>query len=129
VQVENWVQKLRLKVVGEYMNMVITTMHLKAAPEKRMNIVKTIHTMIGPTNVQPGCLHCELFSSTQNDDKLFLLEKWDSKESLDQHIKSDEFRNVMAAMDSACEPPEIYFYETNSLGGMDLLENIFGVKA
>jgi quinol monooxygenase YgiN len=109
--------------------MVITTMHLTAAPEKRMNIIKTIHTMIGPTNAQPGCLHCELFSSTQNDDKLFLLEKWDSQESLEQHIKSDEFRKVLAAMDAACAPPTIGFYETNSLGGMDLLENIFGVKA
>ena len=110
------------------MKKVITLMHLKAAPEKRMNILKTIHAMIGPTNAQPGCLHCELFSSTQNDDQLLLLEKWDSQESLEQHIKSDEFRKVMAAMDSACEPPKIRFYETNTLGGMDLLEKIFGVK-
>ena len=111
------------------MNMVITIMHLKAAPDKRMNIMKTIHKMIGPTNAQPGCLHCELFGSTQNDDQLLLLEKWDSQESLEQHIKSDEFRNVMAAMDSACEPPKINFYESDSLGGMDLVENIFGIKA
>ena len=111
------------------MNMVITIMHLSAAPEKRMSIMKTIHTMIGPTNAQPGCIHCELFCNTQNDDQLLLLEKWDSQESLEQHIKSDEFRNVMAAMDSACEPPKISFYETNSLGEMDLIEKIFGVKA
>jgi quinol monooxygenase YgiN len=116
-------------VVGEYMNMVITTMHLNAAPEKRMDIMKTFHAMIGPTNAQPGCLHCELFCSTQNDDQLFLLEKWDSQKNLEQHIKSDEFRKVMAAMDSACEPPKIRFYETSSLGGMDLLEKAFGVKA
>ena len=111
------------------MNMVITIMHLKTAPENRMNILKTIHTMLGPTNAQPGCLHCELFGSTQNDDQLLLLEKWDSQESLDQHIKSDEFRKVMAAMDSACEQPTVDFYETNSLGGMDMVEKIFGVKA
>ncbi len=110
------------------MNTVITTIHLQTAPEKRMDIIKIIHTMIGPTNAHPGCLHCELFSSTQNDDSLFLLEKWDSQLSLEQHIKSDEFRKVMAAMDSACEPPEIHFYDTNSLGGMDLLEKILGVE-
>jgi len=108
------------------MKTVITIMHLKTAPEKRMNILKTIHAMIGPTNAQPGCLHCELFGSTQNDDQLLLLEKWDSRECLEQHIQSDEFRKVMAAMDSACEQPEIGFYEINSLGGMDLVEKIFG---
>jgi quinol monooxygenase YgiN len=102
---------------------------MKVAPEKRMQILKTIHAMIGPTNAQPGCLHCELFGSTQNDDQLILLEKWESQENLEKHIQSDEFRKVMAAMDSACEPPEISFYEIGSLGGMDLVKKILEVKS
>jgi len=110
------------------MNMVITILHLKAAPEKRLNIIKTIHAMIGPTKAQPGCLHCELFGNTQNDDKLILLEKWESQETLNQHIKSEEFRKVLAAMDTACEPPDLGFYEIDSLAGMDLVENVLGVK-
>ena len=111
------------------MNMVITILQLKAAPEKRLNIIKTIHAMIGPTKAQFGCLHCELFGSTQNDDKLILLEKWESQETLNQHIKSEEFRKVLAAMDTACEPPEINFYEIDSLAGMDLVEKVLGAKA
>jgi quinol monooxygenase YgiN len=102
--------------------MVITILQLKAAPEKRLNIIKTINAMIG------RCLHCELFGSTQNDDKLVLLEKWESQETLNQHIKSEEFRKVLAAMDTACEPPEINFYEVDSLAGMDLVEKVLGAK-
>ena len=82
--------------------------------------------MIGPTQAQPDCLYCEMFGSTQDDDTLLLLEKWKSQEDLEQHIKSDEFRKVMAAMDSACEPPEINFYETDSPEGMELIEKILG---
>ena len=110
------------------MNMVITILHLKAAPEKRLNIIKTIHAMIGPTKAQSGCLHCELFGSTQNDDNLILLEKWESKETLNQHIKSDEFRKVLAAMDAACEPPTINFYEIEADAGLELVEKVIGVK-
>ena len=101
-------------VGGEYMKMVITIMHLKAAPDKRMNILRTIHTMIGPTNAQPGCLHCELSGSTQHDDQLLMLEKWDSQDSLEQHIKSDESRKVLAAIDSACEQPQVSIYGIDS---------------
>jgi quinol monooxygenase YgiN len=86
------------------MNMVITILQLKATPEKRLNIIKTIHAMIGPTKAQPGCLHCELFGNTQ-------------------------FLKVLAAMDTACEPPEINFYEIDSLAGMDLVEKVLGAKA
>jgi len=110
------------------MSTVIVTLHLKVAPEKRLNILKTIHTMIGPTSAQPDCLYCELFGSTQDDDELLLLEKWDSQESLEQHIQSNEFRNVMAAMDAACEPPEINFYEIGSPEGMELVEKILGAQ-
>ena len=108
------------------MSMILVTLHLKTAAEMRMNILRTIHSMTGPTSAQPGCVNCELFSSTQNDDKLLLLEIWESRETLTQHIQSDEFRKVMAAMDSACEPPELLFYETNVPQGMDLVEKTFG---
>jgi quinol monooxygenase YgiN len=110
------------------MNMVITILHLKAAPEKRLNIIKTIHAMIGPTKAQSGCLHCELFGSTQNDDILTLLEKWESHETLNQHIKSEEFLKVLAAMDTACEQPQISFYGIDSCAGMELVEKVLGGK-
>ena len=93
-----------------------------------MHILETIRSMIGPTSAQPGCLHCDFFGSTQNDNKLILLEKWESHEYLEQHIKSDEFRKVLAAMDAACEPPTINFYEIESAAGLELVEKVIGVK-
>ena len=111
------------------MNMIIVTLHLKVAPEKRMHILETIRSMIGPTSVQPGCLHCDFFGSTQNDDILILLEKWESQENLNQHIKSDEFLKVLAAMDTASEQPQISFYEVKSCAGMELVEKVLGAKA
>ena len=110
------------------MNTIIVMLHLKVAPEKRMQILETIRSMIGPTSAQPGCLHCDFLSSTQNDDILVLLEKWESQETLNQHIKSEEFRKVLAAMDTACEPPDLSFYEIDSLAGMDRVEKVLGGK-
>lgn len=104
--------------------MIIITLHLKVAPEKRWEMLKTIHPLIGPTSVQTGCLHCALYSSTQNDDELVLLEKWETNKNLERHIRSDEFRKVIAAMEVVSSPPEINFYETDSIKGMELLEEI-----
>jgi quinol monooxygenase YgiN len=106
------------------MKTIIVTLQLKVAPERRLHILKTIHTMIGPTQAQPDCLYCEMFGSTQDDDTLLLLEKWASQTSMEQHVQSDEFRKVMAVMDAACQPPEISFYETDSPQGMELVEKI-----
>lgn len=112
------------------MSMILVTLRLKTDVKSRMNILKTIHSMTGLTSAQPECVNCELFSGTQNDDQLILLQIWKSKKALRQHIQSDEFRKVMAAMDSASEPPELLFYETNNIPqGMEFVEETIGWKS
>lgn len=106
--------------------MIIVTLKLKVVPEKRWDVLKTIHTIIGPTMVQAGCLHCGFYSSTQNDDELILLEKWESQVQLEIHIRSDEFRKIISAMETVIEPPEISFNNVASTEGMELVERILG---
>ncbi len=108
--------------------MIIFILQLKVFPEKRWDVLKTIHTIIGPTKVRPGCLHCSLYSDTSNDDELILLEKWESQEALDRHIRSDEFRKIIAAIETAKEPPEITFNTVASTEGIELAEKILGQK-
>ena len=106
--------------------MIIVTLHLKVTPEKRGQILEIFRSMIGPTTVQPGCRHCDLLVSTQDDDLLVLLEKWESQETLNQHIKTDEFRNVLVAMDKAYALPQINFYKAESCEGMELVRKLLG---
>lgn len=106
--------------------MIIVTLHLRVSPGKRWDMLKTIHSLIGPTSVQSGCLHCSFYSDTRNDDELVLLEKWETLMDLEKHIRSDEFRKVITAMESVSVPPEISFYELDSIKGMELVEEILG---
>ncbi len=108
--------------------MIIVTLKLKVVPEKRWDVLKTIHTVIGPTMVQFGCLHCGFYSNTQNDDELILLEKWESEEAMEKHIRSDEFRKIIAAMETVIEPPEIRFNKVTSTEGIELVERVRGQK-
>ncbi|MFC1788730.1 putative quinol monooxygenase [Thermodesulfobacteriota bacterium] len=106
--------------------MIIVTLRLKVVPEKRWAVIKTVHTIIGPTTVRSGCSHCSLYSNTSNDDELILLEKWESKEALERHLRSDEFRKIISVMETASEPPEIHFNTVTSIEGIELLEKILG---
>jgi quinol monooxygenase YgiN len=106
--------------------MIVVTLHLKANPEKRWDVLKSIHALIGPTSVQTGCLHCAFYSNTRNDDELILLEKWATYKDLEKHIHSDEFQKILAIMEVVSRPPEINFYETDSIKGMDFVEEILG---
>jgi quinol monooxygenase YgiN len=106
--------------------LVIVLLQLKVGPEKRFHILKTVHAITGPAKAQAGCQLCELYSNTQNDDELALLQVWDSQENLEDHIRSEEFRNVLAVMDNASIPPKISFNAIESVRNFDLVEDILG---
>jgi quinol monooxygenase YgiN len=108
--------------------MIITLLQLKVSPKQRLNVLKTIHSMIGPTSAKSGCIDCGFYSKTQNDDELILLEKWESQADLENYIRSEEFRKVLLAIDMANEPPEIYFHTIATTEGMDLVEKVLGEK-
>ena len=104
--------------------MVIFTLHLEVAPNDRLDILKTIHTIIGPTAVRKGCLHCGLYSNSQNDDELTLVEKWASQQYLEKHVRSDDFRKILTVMETAKRKPEINFITVGSKAGLELVEKI-----
>ncbi len=106
------------------MGMVIFTLHLEVAPSERLSVLKTIHAIIGPTSVQKGCLHCGLYSNSQNDDELILLEKWKSQQDLEKHVRSDDFRKILTVMEAAKKKPEISFITVESKAGLELVEKI-----
>jgi quinol monooxygenase YgiN len=106
------------------MGMVIFTLHLKVAPNDRINIMKTIHPIIGSTSVRKGCLHCGLYSNSQNDDELILLENWKSQQDMEKHIRSDDFRKILTVMEAAKKKPEISFITVESTAGLELVEKI-----
>ncbi|MBW1848535.1 MAG: antibiotic biosynthesis monooxygenase [Deltaproteobacteria bacterium] len=104
--------------------MVIFTLRLEVAPNDRLNILKAIHAIIGPTAVLKGCLHCGLYSNSQNDDELILLEKWKSQQDLERHIRSDDFHKILTVMEAAKKKPEISFYSVASKAGLELVKKI-----
>jgi quinol monooxygenase YgiN len=106
------------------MDMVIFTLHLEVAPNERLNVLKTIHTIIGPTAVRKGCLHCGLYSNSQNDDELVLVEKWASQQYLEKHVGSDDFRKILTVMETAKRKPEINFITVGSKAGLELVEKV-----
>jgi quinol monooxygenase YgiN len=99
-----------------------------ASKKQQEEALKILRLLTGPTQVQPGCLTCEVFQQepTQQPLRLCLLEKWETQERLERHIRSEQFRKVLAVMDLANEPPEIEFNTVSQTQGMELIQALRG---
>ena len=110
----------------ERVQKMIMTLTATFPPEEKADVIRVLDSIIGPTMAQPGCLFCRLYSNVNNDDDLFLLEKWDSRETLEKHIRSDDFRRILAVMEMANEKPEMSFDTISKKEGLELVEIIRG---
>ena len=104
--------------------MIIMTLRLTVPPERTADVVQVIRSMVGPISVVPGCKHFNLYSDTSNDDALMLVQEWEFEEALEEHIRSDEFRKILAVMELASYAPEITFNAVSNRKGFELVETL-----
>jgi quinol monooxygenase YgiN len=69
----------------------------------------TLRRLLEPTRVLPGCACCDLFQDAQNPNHIALFERWKDKESLIRHMRSRQFRAILAVVDLSVEEPDIRF--------------------
>jgi quinol monooxygenase YgiN len=98
-------------------DLVVSTLRIVVAPRSRAVVVRTLAAQLESTRVQPGCLRCELLQDIEQRDALTLREEWASQADLDQRLRSEDYRAVLAAIELSCEPPGIRFDTVVRCGG------------
>jgi quinol monooxygenase YgiN len=90
--------------------MIPVIIRMKVLPEKRMELSQTIVLLIGSIRTEKGCNRCDFCQSIEDENRLFLLEEWDTQENLMSHLKSERFRVLRGAMNLLREPHEMVFH-------------------
>jgi quinol monooxygenase YgiN len=62
--------------------MIMVILRLNAPSEKRMELSQTIASLIGSIRTEKGCKRCDFCQSIEDENKLWLLEEWDTQENL-----------------------------------------------
>lgn len=70
--------------------MIIVTAKLPAKEEKVDEVIKQAETLINASRTHEGNISYNLFKDTL-DGSLMFVEKWESPEALDAHMKTPEF--------------------------------------
>ena len=102
--------------------MFLMTICVKVPPNSRQNAIDTFKSMIGPTRVLPGCKCCYLYCDIDDDDRLLLIEKWESRETFEHHVRSQDFQYIFDVLELGQEPPELLIHGVTSTHGMQYIE-------
>jgi quinol monooxygenase YgiN len=83
---------------------------MKVLSEKRMELSQTIASLSGSIRMEKGCQRCDFWQSIEDENRLFLLEEWDTQENLMTHLKSEHYKVLRGAMNLLKEPYERMFH-------------------
>ena len=99
--------------------MILVIIRMKVLSEKRMELSQTITLLSGSIRMEKGCRRCDFCQSIEDENRLFLLEEWDTQKSLMTHLKSEHFRVLRGAMNHLQEPHEMMFHTVFHPEGME----------
>jgi quinol monooxygenase YgiN len=90
--------------------MILVIIRMKVIAEKRKELSQTISLLIGGLRKEKGCDRCDFYRSMEDENELCILEEWDTRESLNSHLRSERFRVLRGAMNLLQEPYEMVIH-------------------
>jgi len=101
--------------------MIRATIRMRIPPQKSDEVMKILGWVVELCRDDPGCLSCHIYGDLQEKDVLVLEQDWKAQEALDLHIRSEEYRNLLLALEMSLNKPEI---RLDSIAGSTGIETI-----
>jgi quinol monooxygenase YgiN len=103
--------------------MTLLIIRMNVLSEKRTELSQTIASLSSSIRMEKGCQRCDFCRSVEYENRFVLLEEWDTRENLKNHMKSEHFKVIRGAINLLQEPYEAMFHTVLNLKGRNAHPN------
>ena len=104
--------------------MILSKFRLFPAPEKRRQVLAALRSVQGPTQAEPSCAASQVYEEDGPDSAILYVEEWNSESEFRDHVRSELYRRVLAAIDLSKSAPEVCIYSVSNVQGLELVQQI-----
>ena len=94
--------------------MILSTVRLEISAHDRFEVLRTLRVFMGHTTARAGCMGFSLLQDVTNPEALTISDQWMTRDDLDEHVRSAEYRLLLAVIDLSLTPPDISFDESGA---------------
>ena len=102
--------------------MIIITLRIKVPRVRHRDFMDSARLIVEPTRIQSGCISCRLYQDLDELDAVFLVEEWESREKLERHFNSEQYRIILSLMEASDQFPEIKINTVSKMEGLEAIE-------
>jgi quinol monooxygenase YgiN len=102
--------------------MVAGTLRILPPPERRIDVLEILRSIQGKVATQRGCAAYHIYLEDGPDAAIVLVERWETEAALEAHLRSEQFRLILSALELAATAPEVCFDHVSGSEGMEVIE-------
>jgi quinol monooxygenase YgiN len=87
-------------------------------------VLATLRSVQGPTQAEPSCSAAQVYEEDSPEAAILYVEEWESESEFRDHVRSDLYRRILAAIDLSKSSPEVKFFQVSNVQGLELVEQI-----
>ncbi|MFO7686140.1 MAG: antibiotic biosynthesis monooxygenase family protein [Desulfobacterales bacterium] len=99
--------------------MIIIRITMEALPEKQKEVVQTILSLMASMKREAGCLSYALLGEMKDKNLLCVIEEWESREKLDNYLRSDFFGVLLGTKSLLRQAQSIQIHTVRKTEGME----------
>jgi quinol monooxygenase YgiN len=103
---------------------ILSKVRLFPAPEKRRQTLAVLRSVQGPTQAEPSCSASQVYEEDTPEAAILYVEEWKSESEFRDHVRSDLYRRILAAIDLSKCAPEVCIYNVSDVQGLELVQQI-----
>ena len=104
--------------------MIIVRITMNALIDKRTEVMQKLLSMIEPTENVKGCLSFHVLRDIEDKNDFSLIEEWETRVDLDDHLKSDRFSILLGTKSLLCEPMKIQIFTVADSEGLEAVNSV-----
>jgi quinol monooxygenase YgiN len=86
--------------------MMIVVLKWRVKPGEREELTRSVHRMVSLTGSETGCLSCQVFNGSEDENSFTLVEEWENMADLDRHIHKGTFKTLFHLRNFMDGPPD-----------------------
>jgi quinol monooxygenase YgiN len=99
--------------------MILVRKIITVLPEKQKEVLQTLLSLLEAPGKEMGCLSYDIFSDIEDSNVFNVISEWESRQHLDNHMRSDRFSVLLGTKSLLCEPMKIQIFTVTKAEGIE----------
>jgi len=104
--------------------MIVVRIIMNVLPEKQKEVMQTLLSMIDPPGKKGGYLNYGIFCDIEDKNVFNLVSEWETRQDLDDHIKSYRFSVLLGTKSLLCEPLNVQIFTVSNSEGIEAVNSV-----